>query len=130
MRCDWLEMPAGGRCELDQGHEGPHRDAEAVWRGFSRDALEAERVRADAAEARAARLAAALWQTRASCHGRAVGEEGGTMAEQKLLLSDPRVPKDTGWAEKIAIAKQARQAGEAVRKGKSPVVPEPKLITK
>ncbi len=54
----------------------------------------------------------------------------GFMTNQTTPLPDPRRTKDENWAKKIEIAKQAREAGQAIREGKSPVVPDPKLTTK
>jgi hypothetical protein len=52
------------------------------------------------------------------------------MTNQTAPLLDPRSTKDENWAKKIEIAKQAREAGQAIREGKSPVASEPKLETK
>ncbi|MHB8377674.1 MAG: hypothetical protein ACYDEB_12070 [Dehalococcoidia bacterium] len=52
------------------------------------------------------------------------------MTNQTAPLFDPRRAKDENWAKKIEIAKRAREAGQAIREGKSPVAPEPKLATK
>ena len=52
------------------------------------------------------------------------------MTNQSSPLPDPRRSKNDNWAKKIEIAKQAREAGQAIRSGKSPVAPEPKLIAK
>ena len=52
------------------------------------------------------------------------------MTNQTAPLLDPRRTKDENWAKKIEKAKQAREAGQVIREGKSPVAPEPKVATK
>ena len=49
------------------------------------------------------------------------------MANQSKPLPEPRPVKDKNWAKKIEIAKQAREAGQAMRSGKPPVAQDPKL---
>ncbi len=46
------------------------------------------------------------------------------------VLPDPRERRSDDWARKIETAKQAREAGRAIRVGKSPVVPDPKLTSR
>ncbi len=49
------------------------------------------------------------------------------MANQNKPLPEPRPMRDENWAKKIEIAKQAREAGQAMRSGKPPIAADPKL---
>ena len=52
------------------------------------------------------------------------------MTSETVPLLDSRRTKDENWAKKIEIAKKAREAGQAIREGKSPVAAEPKVAIK
>lgn len=65
--------------------------------------------------------------------------EGGHVVPEKVsgqtktdkdVLQDPRCAKRVDYAQRIEVAKRAREAGQAIRIGKAPIAADPRLISR